>query len=147
MYDSKTHFRSTYDNLKSEFSFQGNAISSLQEWQSVFRPEVEKAIRLKNIEHDMEDHVPAANHYQSEDTGSYVREKWTLLAEPTVPLPVYVLRPKNQNTPLPLVVTPHGHNHSSLYVGTTYTEEEQAHLIDGERDIAVQAVNEGYVAN
>ena len=145
MYDSKTHFRSTYDNLKSEFSFQGDSINSLQEWQSVFRPEVEKAIGLKNIEHDMEDHLPAATHYQSEDMGSYVREKWTLLVEPTVPLPFYVLRPRNQNTPLPLVVTPHGHNHPDLYVGITYTEEEQAHLIDGERDIAVQAVHEGYV--
>ena len=88
MYDSKTHFRSTYDNFKSKFKFQGNSINSLREWQREFRPEIERAIGLKNIESDLKTHVPTTTKNESEDMQNYVREKWTLLVEPTVPLPL-----------------------------------------------------------
>ena len=56
-----------------------------------------------------------------------------------------MLRPKIENTLLPLIITPHDHNHPDLYVGITHNEEEKTNSIDGERDIAIQAINEGYV--
>jgi len=77
--------------------------------------------------------------------GSYQREAWHLWVEPTVPLPYWLLRPKAQAGPLPLVLTPHGHNHPHIYVGIAYDERETESMQAGERDIAVQAVLEGYL--
>ena len=78
--------------------------------------------------------------------GTYIREEWHLWVEPTVPLPFYFLYPKEQlNTPKPLVLTPHGHNHPYIYVGISQSEDERKSIEEGQRDIAVQAVNEGYM--
>ncbi len=47
---------------------------------------------------------------------------------------------------LPLVLVPHGHNHPHIYVGISRDEAEEAHMLEGERDIARQAAaEEGYV--
>ena len=47
---------------------------------------------------------------------------------------------------LPLVLVPHGHNHPHIYVGISRDEKEEAHMLEGERDIARQAAaEEGYV--
>ena len=145
MYQSKEHFRATYENISPRFTFRGESVGDLREWQGEFRPKVATAIGLKNLESDLRSHAPKATHHQSIDMVSYTREKWVLTVEPTVPLPFYLLRPKKQTVPVPLVITPHGHNHPDMYVGITYNEEEQKHLLEGERDIAVQAVNQGYL--
>ena len=52
MYHSKEHFRATYENLNPRFNFRGVSIEDLREWQVEFRPKVEKAIGLKNLEND-----------------------------------------------------------------------------------------------
>ena len=93
MYHSKEHFRATYENLNPRFNFRGVSIEDLREWQVEFRPEVEKAIGLKNLENDLRNHTPKATHLQSKDMVSYIREEWILMVEPTVPLPFYLLRP------------------------------------------------------
>ena len=67
MYRSKEHFRATYENLNPRFSFCGKSIEELREWQSQFRPKVEKALGLKNLETDLRSHVPKAIHQQSID--------------------------------------------------------------------------------
>ncbi len=47
---------------------------------------------------------------------------------------------------LPLVIVPHGHNHPHIYVGISRDEAEEAHMLEGERDIARQAAaEEGYI--
>ncbi len=48
---------------------------------------------------------------------------------------------------LPLIMVPHGHNHPHIYVGISRDEKEEAHMLEGERDIARQAAaEEGYIA-
>ena len=79
------------------------------------------------------------------DMGSYVRESWRICTEPTVPLPCYLLRPKLAPPDPPLVLTPHGHGHPHVYVGLFDSPEEEAQIREGERDIAVQAVEQGYL--
>src|SRR5690606_24148097 len=46
----------------------------------------------------------------------------------------------------PLVLTPHGHGRrgKEVYVGNFETEEERQEALNGERDVALQAVSEGY---
>ena len=74
MYHSKEHFRATYESLNPRFTFRGESIEDLREWQVEFRPKVEKAIGLKNLENDLRSHVPKATHHQSIDMVSYTRE-------------------------------------------------------------------------
>ena len=50
--------------------------------------------------------------------------------------------------PRPLILTPHGHGKSGkqTYVGIWSDDKEKDEILVGERDIALQAVQEGYVA-
>jgi len=146
MYDSAKHFASTYRAFQPEFEFQAESLGELESWQQAFRPRLRQALGMDNLEADLNGHTPTAEQRSSEDMGDYVRETWHVLVEPTVPLPFYLLRPKSVVGPVPLVLTPHGHNHPRLYAGISNDEEEAAHISEGERDIAVQAVREGYIA-
>jgi hypothetical protein len=53
-----------------------------------------------------------------------------------------------QTNPLPLVLTPHGHSLAAkaTYAGIWSSEEERQEIQEGQRDIARQAVDAGYVA-
>ena len=47
---------------------------------------------------------------------------------------------------LPLILVPHGHTHPHIYVGISRDAAEEAHMMEGERDIARQAAaEEGYI--
>ena len=97
------------------------------------------------MERDLAGFTPDAELLGSVDMGSYVRESWRIHTEPTVPLPFYLLRPKSAPPSPPLVLTPHGHGHPHVYVGLFDSPEEEAQIREGERDIAVQAVEQGYL--
>ena len=43
------------------------------------------------------------------------------------------------------MLTPHGHGHPHIYVGLFDSPEEEREIREGERDIAVQAVEQGYL--
>ena len=99
------------------------------------------------MESDLADYVPRAEQLEVLDMDNHFRESWYLWVEPTVPLPFYLLRPKAIEGKLPLVLAPHGHNHPHLYAGIAESEAEEKHMLEGERDIARQAVvEEGYIA-
>lgn len=151
MYDAVKHFESLYAGTPTEFAFSARTQDEWHAWQAAFRPRLRALLGLDNIAADLAGYKPWAEQVIGDegtvDQGSYVRESWHLWVEPTVPLPFYLLRPKKTGMKLlPLVLTPHGHNHPHIYAGIAHTEEEKASIQLGERDIAVQAVSEGYLA-
>jgi dienelactone hydrolase len=146
MYDAMEHFQHLYESAPARHSFRGTSESDWMAWSSAFRPALRSALGLDVLEADLSDHRPRAERAESVDCGDYLREVWHLWVEPTVPLPFYVLRPKQVAESLPLVLTPHGHNHPHVYVGIAHDDAERASIAEGERDIAVQAVREGYIA-
>ena len=146
MYDSAQHFAATYRALTPEFAFNVESAKDLAAWQAAFRPRLRQILGLDNLEVDLADHQPTAELRSTEDMGDYIRETWHLWVEPTVPLPFYLLRPLEITEPVPLVIIPHGHNHPHIYVGIAKTDKEAAEIEEGERDIGVQAVREGYIA-
>ena len=145
MYDSAVHFEATYNAVTPEFSFAAEAVPELERWQAAFRPRLRQILGLDNLATDLAGHRPRAEKRSAEDMGDYIRETWHLWVEPTVPLPFYLLRPLEIDEPVPLVVIPHGHNHPHIYVGIAKTDKEAAEIAEGERDIGVQAVREGYL--
>ena len=145
-FDFGAHFASLIDACEGEFQFRGGtAAADVTEWQIPFHQRLLTILGIGNIEDDLAGFVPRARRFAAADMGSYTRESWRILTEPTVPLPFYLLRPKRAAANPPLVLTPHGHHHPHLYAGLAYNPEEEAHLRDGERDVAVQAVEQGYL--
>ena len=145
MYDDLAYYRQLYAAVQPEFGFAATSATELVEWQERFRPRLREALGLHRMEQDLAGHRPTAERLASQDLGDHVRERWQLWVEPAVPLPFYLLRPKDAKGLLPLVLTPHGHNHPAIYVGIYESEEERRSMAEGERDIAVQAVREGYL--
>lgn len=146
MYDAAKHFAALYATVPHEFGFRATTTAEWQAWRDAFRPRLRAALGLDNMAHDLAAHTPHADMAASEDMGDHVREFWRLWVEPTVPLPFYLLKPKNARGRLPLVLTPHGHNHPHIYAGIAHSEQEEKSMLEGDRDIAVQAVREGYLA-
>lgn len=146
MYDANQHFTSLYRSTQAGFTFRAETREAWLAWREAFRPRLRAALGLDTMAADLADHQPHAEKQAAVDQGGYVRESWHLWVEPTVPLPFYLLRPKDVTGPLPLVLTPHGHNPPHVYVGIAETEHESESIRSGERDIAVQAVAEGYLA-
>ena len=145
MYNSEQHYNHLYSTTPREFEFCAESEEELTNWQEAFRDRLRQALGLHNIEMDLSHHQPAAEMLKSEDMGDHIREEWYLWVEPTVPLPFYLLRPKEHNKGLPLALTPHGHNHPHIYVGIARNQKEEKEITEGERDIACQAVRQGYL--
>jgi len=144
-FDYGKHIKEVYRSMPRQFEFRAKLRNEFEAWQSAFRPRLREALGLINMEADLQGHRPEAKRVDSVDLGDSVREKWYLWVEPTVPLPFWLLKPKATAGALPLVLTPHGHNHPDIYVGIARNEEEEKAIREGERDIAVQAVHEGYI--
>ena len=144
-FDFGAHFASLIRDCEGEFRFRGGTPTEVREWQIPFRQSLRRILGLANVERDLAGFIPTAERYGAEDLGSYTRESWRIRTEPTVPLPFYLLRPKSAAPNPPLVLTPHGHGHPHVYVGLFRNAKEEADIREGERDIAVQAVEQGYL--
>lgn len=145
-YDSAEHFRGLYASVPREFAFNATTPTEVRSWQSRFRPRLREALGLANLERDLAKHRPQAEQAEQVDLGDCIREKWHLWVEPDVPLPFWVLLPKQRSGRLPLVLTPHGHNDPQVYAGIAKDDAERKRIAAGQRDIAVQAAREGYIA-
>lgn len=157
-FDNEVHLRALYENVSGTYAFRSSDPEGLSAWQAAFRPKLREALGLDNMASDLAGYVPMAERLESADLGSHVRERWYLWVEPTVPLPFYLLLPKgvkredagtkgpDRDAALPLVLVPHGHNHPHIYVGIARDAAEDAHMMEGDRDIARQAAaEEGYI--
>jgi len=145
-FDYRKHIVTLYQSVPHEFGFRAASTDEFKIWQVAFRSRLRGILGLPNMESDLRDHRPEARQIESADMGDYVREKWVLNVEPDVPLPFWLLKPKNTTGPLPLILTPHGHNRPEIYLGIAQNEKEAEAISVGDRDIAVQAVREGYIA-
>jgi dienelactone hydrolase len=144
-FDSIRHDQAMYARITPEFEFQGDTPQKFQAWAEAFRPRLRQALGLEAIAAQTAGHQPTAVRGKVIELADHIRESWHLWVEPSVPLPFYLLRPKGTVGARPLVLTPHGHNHPYIYVGIAHDEAERKSIQEGERDIAVQAVREGYL--
>lgn len=143
--DAVKHYHDLYDNAPGRYSFGKHEFESFEAWQSEFREELKDILGIDAMERELGDFEVTAEQTSSLTLDDHIREEWLLQVEPTLAIPFYVLRPLEAEGPLPLVLTPHGHNHPELYVGIYNTEAERKSMMEGDRDIAVQAVQEGYL--
>ena len=146
-YNDSLHFADLYENAKMKYAFKGSSKSDFNEWQQNFRTELRNLLGLSKMEIAYKEYKVQAEKVAEEDIEFAIREHWYIWTEPTVRLPFILLRPKSINTSVPLVICPHGHSkNTELYAGIYNTEEERISGEEGERDVAIQAVKEGYIA-
>jgi dienelactone hydrolase len=108
---------------------------------------LKQLLGLTKLELQLANYTPHTEKKESEERDDFILERWIIWTEPDIPLPVVAVIPKNKTGKLPLVVATHGHGkNADLYEGiypkiTDGKTKEQTEI-----SIAVQAVNEGYIA-
>ena len=143
---AEDHFASLYSGAAGKYAWS-NWKGSFKKWQKQFRASLEETLGVAKIKKELKDFKPSAFRVDSEDVGYAFRERWEIWTEPDVLLPIVILRPKELAGPCGLVITPHGHSkNTELYAGVYWNEDDRSLAEDGERDIAVQAAKEGFIA-
>lgn len=130
-----------------KYDFKAKKMYEVEEWQNIFRQELEELLGINRIKsRGIVDLEPIC--IEVVKLADHIREEWRIISEPGYQVPFYVLRPLIQEGPLPLVITPHGHGKygKDTYAGISLGEDDYNKMIGGERDIALQAVREGYIS-
>ena len=143
---TEDHFNALYSRADGQYAWRGWK-GSFRKWQKNFRSDLEKVLGIDRIREDLKGFKPEAVQIDIEDLGSFTRERWEIRTEPDVLLPMIILRPKELKGTTGLMITPHGHSkNTELYAGVYWNEDDRSLAEDGERNIAVQAVQEGFIA-
>ncbi len=143
---AETHFDALYANAEGKYAWR-NWKGSFRSWQKHFRADLEKTLGVDRMRREMKDFVPTATRLDCEDLGFATRERWEIRTEPDVLLPIVILRPKDIQGKVPVMITPHGHSkNTEMYAGIYWNESDRELAEDGERNIAWQAVQEGFIA-
>ncbi len=113
-----------------------------QDWQDELRAQLSDLLAV-----DYEGGPLAVELVSSRDMGEYVREYIRMTAPDGVVLPAYQLVPKDLSEPVGAVLCLHGHGPGKVIpVGIEQDVRGRAIEIKGERDYAVQAAAQGYIA-
>ena len=143
---AEEHFSALYSGAEGRYVWR-NWKGSFRKWQKQFRSELEETLGVTRMKEEMKDFTPEARKIDSEDVGYAIRERWEIRTEPDVVLPIMILRPKEIKGKTPLMITPHGHSkNTELYAGVYWNDSDRSLAEDGERNIAVQAAKEGFIA-
>lgn len=142
----KDHLDYMFEHAEKKFAFEKANPKNLKKWQKAFRQELKEKLGLSIIEAQCATFTPKANMVSSEDVGYAILERWIICTEPNVQLPIVVLKPKNLIGKVPLMITPHGHGkNTESYAGVYHSEAEREEGEVGERNVAVQAVQHGFI--
>lgn len=109
------------------------------------RDEYLALLKLPQIAESAKGHQPTVTFdEQQTDCGSYTRRQGWIETEPNVRVHFWLLTPKGDG-PFPLAITPHGHETGDSYVGIAGDENIQKKIDEQDQDVAVQAVEHGYL--
>lgn len=125
-------------------AFKGSNIRDFVEWREKLIEELRELIAID----DIEETSIRARLIESEDCGTYIREKVVLRTEKEVYMPMYILKPKNNNKEkLPVVIALHGHGScgKEAIAGVTKEEEVKNAIKKYNYDYGVKFVEAGYV--
>ena len=144
----RAHLQNMYEGADMKYAFDRQKPARLQKWQKQFRSELARTLGLDVIEKACKGFKPSANRVDSEDLGWCTRERWEIQTEPDILLPIVIMIPKGiEGKKVPLMITPHGHGkNTESYAGVYHNEAERVSGEEGERNVAVQAAQHGFIA-
>ncbi len=139
------YFPTLANNTYRQFAFRARNLDEFKVWQESFRASLGVALGLPSImERGISELSPRL--IAEASFADHTRQEWRIITEPGFELPFFLLRPHATNGKrLPVVITPHGHGKAGKadYAGVG---NEDGPSPEGERDIALQAVRQGYLA-
>ena len=139
------HFARLRDSQPLNFSFHRVRPSEFTAWQVQVRNFVRERLGLPKARAGSR--LLGARVESTEQVDGYLRERVLLQTEPDLEVPAFLLRPLEQRERVPAVLALHGHGPGKIIpAGLPQDEAGQRLIAEGERDYAVQAVRQGYVA-
>lgn len=143
----RSYLGALYGEDRRRFACRARTPEEVAAWQREARPALRGLVGLDRIEEAAGGFQPRLTLSAPEDLGDYTRRAGILETEPDFDIPFWLLRPKGAG-PFPLGIFPHGHKDRGMdsYVGITHSDEERRTNEEEERDVAVQAVRQGFVA-
>ncbi len=141
------YIRNLTDEVKREFDYRTVSAYEWKDWQSRFRKRLSEISGLDEVRTANQGLELKPQLLERVEEPSYIREKWVIQSEPGIWIPFYFLKPVKPSTvPMPVIITPHGHGRrgKEIYIGNYSNEAERNHAMEGDRDIAIQAVQCGY---
>lgn len=146
-FSTTVYFDDLYSDAEMKYAFTGTTPKEFDIWQREFRNKLKEKLGISKLEKQLSSFKIKAQKVDSEDIGFAIRERWVLWTEPTVPLPFILLLPKDVSGKVPLMITPHGHGkNTESYAGVYHSEQERIDGEVGERNVAIQAVQNGFIA-
>ncbi|MFH1741560.1 MAG: acetylxylan esterase [bacterium] len=130
-----------------KYSFRTDYPGGFETWQQETRPVLRRLIGLQKISAQVGNHQPTVELNEMEDLGEYTRQRGSIETEPDVQIPFWILKPKSAK-PCPIAILPHGHDTRGYdtHAGVYHDEAHRERTLEGDRDVAVQAVKHGFVA-
>ena len=145
-FSAQHQFDTQFERAAQRYSFE-NFKGSPKAWQKKFRAELAQLLGVAELQRIYKDFVPKAEQIDCEDLGYATRERWQIWTEPTMVIPFMIVRPKGELVNVPLCITSQGHDDNpELYAGIFRDEAERVYLFDGERDLALRAARNGFIA-
>ncbi|MBI3945024.1 MAG: prolyl oligopeptidase family serine peptidase [Armatimonadetes bacterium] len=139
------HFARLRDSQPQSLSFHRARPEDFSAWQTQVRAFVRD--RLGHPKSRTGHRLLGAVVESTEEVDGYIRERVLLRTETDLEVPAFLLRPQRQGERVPAVLALHGHGPGKIIPAGMPRDERSRRLIaEGERDYAVQAVREGYVA-
>lgn len=129
-----------------KYAFENYKPARYKVWQKKFRAELKDALGISIIESQLKDFQPTLVQIDSEDIGFGIRERWQIWTEPDVNIPFIMIRPKNIEGKVPLVITPHGHGkNTEQYAGVYVSPADSIEAVDGQRNMAYLFAQQGFI--
>jgi len=134
-----------YDAGRRRYACRAANLDEFVAWREKARPALRMLIGLERMRTHLEGFEPTFTLMDAEELDGYTRRRGVMVPEPDVSIPFWLLRPEGDG-PFPLALTPHGHGEHRFYAGVYEDESERQRIEEADRDVAVQAVERGFLA-
>ncbi|WP_435361725.1 alpha/beta hydrolase family protein [Haloarchaeobius sp. DFWS5] len=127
--------------------YDGETGTAFTEWQRQFRNDLRTVLGLYVVERTARV-TPNPHRHEVDVVDDHERQRWSLRTEPDWRLPFSIMLPADAEPPFPVVLTVHGHTDfgTDVSMGVAATEDARRQIAVERRDIARQAVDNGFAA-
>jgi dienelactone hydrolase len=142
MWSPDNYFKNLYRGVTPSERFQAYSQEEWSNWSNRLRKRFVEL--LGGFPSETSDLCPVL--LESEDCGTFIRQRIQIQTYPELYMPVYVLIPKERKERSGAVIACHGHGYGSKdIVGLTINGEEKTGDKGYQKNFAVELVNRGYV--
>lgn len=136
-----TILRALYQPEQAQFHFSARSLAEGQSWQTTTRRALRETIGFQDLpKTSLEPQV-----IEVVDKGDYTREKILLRTSPWTLMPIYVLLPKGQSGPLPVVIAFAGHGYGVKDIVGLWEDGEERDTPDGyHKDFGIALCRRGF---